>query len=113
MVTPGASSGTSTMLCWRCGEASASVLPITIATLHRGEAVPRPAARGLGLQILEDLGMVVGITGGPDLLAIHRLGRVDVPIHEVEQVGPQLLDARAVAEVHGCALLPRFRLRAL
>ena len=40
MLTPGVSRGTSTIDCWRCFEASGSVLPMTMKTAQRGSAAP-------------------------------------------------------------------------
>jgi hypothetical protein len=61
--------------------------------------VPQPALAGPRLELLDDRRERMGIAL-PALLGVHRLGRVDVAVHEVEQFLPELLRAFGVREVH-------------
>jgi len=63
--------------------------------------IPKTALTGLHLQLLEDRRIVVRIARCLHLLSIDRLGRIDVAIHEPDELGAQLFDLGAVGEVHG------------
>ena len=64
------------------------------------EEVPEPPPLGLVLQLLERVGVVVGVTGGAHLLGGDGLGRVHRLVHEREQAVAELGGAGAEVEVH-------------
>ena len=57
----------------------------------RVEQVPQAALSRLRLELLDDRRLEVRVAGLTHLLVVDRLGRVDVRLHEVEQLGLQLL----------------------
>ena len=90
--TPGVSSGTSTMLCWRCVSASGSVLPMTMATLQRSRPAPvlhhlRPSmtysspSRRMRVWMLRasELATSGSVMQKHDLICPSRSGRSHVP----------------------------------
>ena len=70
----------------------------------RQEEVPQPALAGLGLQLVEDRGVVVGVARLRDLAFVQRLVRVDPLVHEVSSSLWRSRDRCAGGEVHGRTL---------
>ncbi len=68
----------------------------------RVKEVPQAALSGLDLELLDDRRLEVRVAGLTHLLFVDRLGRVDVRLEEVEQLGLQLLGAFGnVKQGHG------------
>ncbi len=64
--------------------------------------IPQPPAPRLNLQLLQHRRLEMRIPRLPHLLLIHRLRRIHMRIHELQQIGLQLLGAiRDVKQGHG------------
>ena len=68
----------------------------------RVKQIPQAAFSGLNLELLDDRRLEVRVAGLTHLVFVDPLGRVDVRLEEVEQLGLQLLGAFGnVKQGHG------------
>ncbi len=107
MLTPGVSSGTRTMDCWRCGEADGSVLPMTMRILQRSPPAPevhhlRPLMTHSPVaSSCVDAGADVGGVRAGDVGLGHGERRADRPLEERGQPAVLLLlGAEQVQDFH-------------
>ncbi len=82
----------------------AAPLPVVaVATAQGQEQVPQPPAARLRLQLVDHRRSLPDLAGRRrllDLLGEDGLGRVDMGVHEVKQLAPELLSPRVVSEFH-------------
>src|SRR3989344_3535673 len=75
--------------------------------IDRQKQVPQPGSLRLGLEVLDGVqrapALACGCVGG-QFVFVGRLVRIDVVIHELEQLGLQFLGFGRVVKVHGFLL---------